>query len=89
MELIERVKAANRIRTNDEGITEELCGLIDAAKRDMASNGIIEKPEDGLYCQAIILYTKAHFGYDNPDAERFLKNYEETVKHMACSKDYI
>jgi len=87
--LLEEVKAANRIKTDDVGIIGELTGLIEAAKRDLhTSNVAYINDSDPLIRRAIILYTKAHFGYDNPDAERFEKSYELLKQHLASCGDY-
>ena len=41
-----------------------------------------------MITQAIILYCKSNFGYDNPDAERFQKAYENTKIFLALNKEY-
>lgn len=43
---------------------------------------------DPLIKRAIILYCKGHFGYDNPDAERFIASYEKLRDHLSLSSDY-
>lgn len=43
---------------------------------------------DPLIKRAIILYCKAHFGYENPEAERFAESYLMLKVHLALSADY-
>ena len=43
---------------------------------------------DPLLKRAITLYCKGHFGYDNPDAERFVASYEKLRDHLSLSSDY-
>lgn len=43
---------------------------------------------DPLIKRAITLYCKGHFGYDNPDAERFIASYEKLRDHLSLSTDY-
>lgn len=92
MALIDEVKTANRITTNDTGITNELTGLIDAAKMDLKITGIskskIDLEEDPLIKRAITLYTKAHFGYDNDDAERLNMTYQMLRDKLSMDIDY-
>lgn len=43
---------------------------------------------DPLIKRAIILYCKAHYGYENAEAERFAKSYEMLIIHLSLSTDY-
>ena len=43
---------------------------------------------DPLIKRAIILYTKAQFGYDNREAERFRRSYETLKKNLIITRDY-
>lgn len=86
--MLEEVKVALRIsNTVYDG---EIEGLIDAGKRDLEIAGVAILPllEDPLIKRAVILYCKAHFGYDNKDAERFLDSYVMLKQHLALSGDY-
>lgn len=95
MKLIDRVKVANRITTNDVGIVGELTDLIDAGLLDLAIAGVdiketspdSEEP-DALISRAVTLYTKAHFGFDNPESERFERAYIMLKQHLSLSEDY-
>lgn len=92
MALLEEVKVANRITTDDAGITSELEGLIEAAKIDLQISGVSkEKSEDvtdPLIKRAVILYTKAHFGFGNPESERLEAVYYSLKQHLALAGDY-
>ena len=93
MDLIDDVKSANRITTNDAGITGELLDLIEAAKMDLIITGIdpvkVESETDPLIKRAIVLYSKAHFGFQNPDAERLHAVYELLRDKMSIDVDYM
>lgn len=90
--MLEDVKKALRI--NNTAMDLEVMDLIDAAKMDMRILDInIDKVTDigemdPLIKRAITLYCKGHFGYDNPDAERFIASYEKLRDHLSLSIDY-
>ena len=82
--MLEDVKLAMRI-TNEEFDTE-ISDLISAAKEDLKTSGVADmytnKP---LVKQAVILYCKAMFGYDNNDSDKFMQAYEHIKKKIAIS----
>lgn len=92
--LIDDVKAANRITTHDDGILGELEDLIEAAKMDLIITGIdavkveTQNESDPLIKRAIVLYTKAHFGYQNDDAERLSHSYQLLRDKLSMDIDY-
>ena len=43
---------------------------------------------DGTVRLAIKVFCKAHFGMDNPDAERYARTFDELVTMMHGSSDY-
>ena len=43
---------------------------------------------DALIERAVITYCKAHFGYDNPEAERFEESYIKMKQHLMLYGDY-
>lgn len=89
MALLDDVKKALRI-SNAEYNTE-VQDLIDAAKLDLEITGLY-KPlildSDALIKRAITLYCKAHFGYNNPDADRLQEAYSSLKTHLVLSGDY-
>lgn len=93
MELIDEVKAALRVKSNDDGILAEINTLILAAESDLISCGII-KPTNytsdsaSLFRMAVIMYCKANFGYDNPDAPRFAETYTWIKHKMMHTEEY-
>lgn len=71
MPLLELVKKALRVSHNalDEA---EITPLIEAAKKELSIAGVVTINEaDPLVIRYVSAYVKAHFGYDNPEAERF------------------
>jgi len=89
MAILDDVKVALRIAATNTAFDGEVGDLIDAATDDLALAGIIsDDTTDPLIKRAIITYCKAHYGYDNPDAERFLQSYLMLKRHLALSVDY-
>lgn len=86
--MMELVKGALRVTTDAPGILSEINNLIEAAKLDLQLAGIKYIEDDPLIKRAIIFYCKGHFGFDNPEAERFLRSYEMLKQHLSLSGDY-
>ena len=81
--IIERLK--KRVGTrNDEEINE----LALACVKELENTGVYGDPaKDALYYQAMVLYCKANFGYDE-NTERFQTAFEKLRDSMALSGDY-
>ena len=81
--IIERLK--KRVGTrNDEEINE----LAMSCVRELEDTGVYGNPAtDALYYQAMVLYCKANFGYDE-NTERFQTAFEKLRDSMALSGDY-
>jgi hypothetical protein len=89
MAILDDVKVALRIAAATASFDSEITDLISAAKKDLELAGITKADEsDALIKRAINTYCKAHYGYDNPDAERFLESYLMLKRHLALSVDY-
>lgn len=91
MALIDDAKLALRITSS--AYDDEVDMLIDAAKADLLLSGVasaaLEADEpDPLVKRAIILYCKAEFGLDNPDAERYMASFRSLETHLALSTEY-
>jgi len=86
--MINLVKGALRITTDAPGIIDEVKNLIDACKSDLEMAGIKYNENDDLIRRATVMYAKGHFGYDNPEADRFLRSYEKLKQHLMLSGDY-
>ena len=84
-EMLPAVKVA--CRAASELFDPEITACIQAALADMLRMGVSEAcfEEDSQYhplvLQAVIVYSKAHFGQDNPNAEMdyFRESYDRTV----------
>jgi len=77
-------------RVTDEVFDPELRGLIAAALTDMRRTGVREHLlEPGalypLAKQAVMLYVKAMFGYDNSESTKFMQAYHQTVADLLNS----
>jgi uncharacterized phage protein (predicted DNA packaging) len=92
MALLDEIKSILRI--SNTAMDLEVLDLIESAKTEMNNINInLDKVNDAgdmdpLIKRAITLYCKANFGYDNPEATRFLQSYEMLKIHMALSADY-
>ncbi len=93
MTLLEEVKAALRITTDDADILGDVNELIESAKIDLVQAGVnealvtLEEP-DAIIKRAIKTYAKANFGYDNQEAERFERAYVMLKQHLSLYGDY-
>ena len=71
-----KMRAALRISSTSEKITEEINDCIAACKADLKNDGVkVIKETDELIIRAITLYCKAEFGFNN-NAEQFRKSYD-------------
>jgi len=86
--LLDDVKLALRI--TNVAYNSEVSDLIDAAEADMSLVGVLNSgvDTDPLIKRAISLYCKAHFGYQNADADKFLAAYTSLRDHLSLSGDY-
>jgi hypothetical protein len=86
--LTEKIRAALRISSTSEKITEEINDCIAACKADLADVGVTKIEEtDALIVRAVTLYAKAEFGY-NENAEKFKSSYESLKTHLSMSSEY-
>lgn len=94
MPLKDDIKQTLRISKSNNAFDTEVQDLIDAARQDLKLAGIStekvdsEENIDPLIKRAITTYTKANFGYDNPDADKLKESYESLRNHMSLSGDY-
>lgn len=90
MALLDDVKMALRITSS--AFDNEIEGLIEAAKADLRLSGVtdakVKDDGDPLIRRAIVVYCKANFGYDNPEAERFQQSYDMLKAHLTLSQEY-
>lgn len=86
--LTEKMRAALRISSTSEKITEEINDCIAACKMDLQDVGVKKLDEtDALIIRAITLYCKAEFGYSDK-SEQFWKSYECLKTHLSLSSKY-
>ncbi len=85
MLLIEELKRIIRVRSEDAEF--ELQELVASCKKELELAGIYGDGADPLYRQAIRLYCKSHYGYDE-DTERFQAAFGSLRDAMALSGDY-
>ncbi|MFB4258974.1 head-tail connector protein [Shouchella clausii] len=89
-ELLEPVKKA--LRLTSDVFDDEVQDLIESARSDLIQSGVsplvAKKEDDPLIRRAVILYCKAHFGMDNPDAVRFAQSFDMLKQHLTLAGDY-
>ena len=92
MALLDDVKSALRISTSTTAFNTEVTDLISAAQQDLELSGVNPQvaadTTDPLIKRAIITYCKAHFGFNNPDADRLLLSYDLLKTHLTLSREY-
>lgn len=96
MALLDDVKTALRISSSTTAFDVELDDLIDAVAADLKLSGVdplkladlTSTTIDPLIKRAIVVYVKANFGYDNPDADRLLRSYDMLKAHLTLSTEY-
>lgn len=90
--MLEDVKLA--LRVSSVSFNPEVQDLIDSARLDLIQAGvsslIVENEEeiDPLIKRAIVLYAKANYGLDSPNAERFGESYKLLKMHLSLAGDY-
>ena len=85
-EILSDVKLAIRVKSDSSD--GDIDDMIEACKREMQLAGVYIKNEtDALAKQAIKLYCKGHYGYDE-NTEKFIKAYESLRDSMALSGEY-
>lgn len=93
--LFDKAKVAVRSTFDDVELDSELNDLILSARDDLRVFGLIDKAksssedDSNLITQAVLLYVKAHWGYDNPDAERFGALYNELKNKLSVSTQFL
>jgi len=91
MTMLQRIKTALRISAVD--YDEEVTGLIAAAREHLRTSGVSEAvlaSEDPapLVEQAITIYCKSNFGFDNPDADRLDKSFKSISDKLLFSSEF-
>ena len=85
--MLNKIKQSLRITHN--ALDNEIQDLIDAARADLRISGVVKLDEtDPLIIRAITVYSKANFGLDNADSEKYQQSYESLKTHLALSGEY-
>ena len=87
--LKDKVKLALRI--SNDFYDNEINGLIEACKKELKLVGIASSnfyTSDYMITQAVILYCKANFGFDNSEADRYQKAYESLKSFLTLCPEY-
>lgn len=86
--LTEKMRAALRISSISEKITEEINDCINACRADLKNDGVKKIDEtDELIIRAVKLYCKAEFG-SNSNAEKFRQSYDTLKMRLSLSQEY-
>ena len=86
-DFISELCKAVRVRET-EASAREIADLACAAVIDLSRQGVkAVNPEEALTKQAVKLYVKANYGYDD-DSEKFRASYEALSAAMSLSGDY-
>lgn len=92
MALLDDAKLAVRISQSSTAFDSEIEDLIDQARADMVLCGVTQEKADDdtdpLIKRAILVYCKANFGWNNPDAARLQSSYESIRNHLTLSPEY-
>lgn len=88
--LLEDVKRSLRVEESESDL--EIVDLIDAAMEDLKLSGVSAGKvveTDPLIKRAVILYCKAHYGYEDVNmSNRFAEIYLSLKNHLVLSRDY-
>lgn len=89
--LLDAARLAIRVNRTSQ-FDSEIKDLISAAREELAEIGVrptkAYDDSDPLIRRAIILYVKAEFGLDNPDAQRYRESFEMLKMRLALASDY-
>ena len=81
-------EARGWLRLSTQSRDDEIKQVMEACLIDLSNGGVVViDPDDPAVKQALKLFLKSQFGYDN-DAERFGKAYEFLKASLALSGDY-
>jgi len=79
------------LRISNSAYDSEIYDLVEAARHDLILSGIpSSKAHDDsnpLIRRAIAIYTKANFGFDNPDSEKLQRSYDLLKMHLTLAGD--
>lgn len=80
------------LRVSSAAFDKEITSLIEAARQDLLLSGVApfkaNDDTDPLVRKAIMTYCKAEFGFDNKEAYRFRRSYEDLRNHLTLAGEY-
>lgn len=92
MPLLDDVKLALRLHADQTEFDSEIEDLIAAARADLADVGVhpdrLVDGSDPIIKRAIVVYCKAHWGWENNDYERLIQAYDMLKGHLTLAGDY-
>ena len=81
-------EARSWLRISTESRDDEIKQVMEACLIDLSNGGVVViDPDDSAIKQAMKLYLKSQFGYDN-NADKFGRAYEYLKYSLALSGDY-
>lgn len=80
-------KLRERIRVMSDSSNGEIEDLAKSCRKELEMAGVYGDESDPTYYQAIVLYCKANYGYDE-DTERFQMAFQALRDAMSLSGDY-
>lgn len=80
-------KLRKRVRVMSDSSDEEIMDLVASCKIELEMAGVYGDESDPTYYQAVVLYCKGNFGYDD-DTERFQLAFAKLRDAMSLSGDY-
>jgi hypothetical protein len=80
-------KLRKRVRVMSDSSDEEIMDLVESCKIELEMAGVYGDESDPTYYQAVVLYCKGNFGYDD-DTERFQLAFAKLRDAMSLSGDY-
>jgi uncharacterized phage protein (predicted DNA packaging) len=92
--LFDEIKTVLRLSISNTAFDSEIDGLIEGARQELKLSGVSSDKADAIHNidplvkRAIVIYVKANFGWDNPDAEKLSESFEMLKGHLSMSGDY-
>lgn len=90
--LLDACREALRIPAECCDFDAEIEDLIDAARAAMRAGGVADAvasdDANSTVRLAVKVYCKAHFGMDNPDADRLAQSFEDLLTMMGGSAEF-
>lgn len=87
IDILQKVKMTLRVK--NKAFDEDINDLIEEAKADLKTSGVVNiDTDDKLIQKAIKTYCKANFGLENKDSEKYEKSYESIKIKLSLCEEY-